>query len=272
MPAFSNWTTPPQTFNFNWTPARLFYDTNANGAWFDPSDMTTLFQDAAMTIPVTASGQLVGAMRDKSGRNNHVYQTDNSKRPTFTIDANDLHSITFANGKFLISNKNVPFSRSNGAYLGIMTKQNTNVNDARMFVAGSTGSGSSAQTTSGFGISAGGASEYFGYYSGNVLTRTLGTGPTPLGVYEATIANNTLQLYANGVAGQSNSSSTFLTTTGPIGFGVEISSGAPSQSQAWQQYIGEIYGFIYIGGRVVTAAEMSSARSYQMIKTKQVSI
>lgn len=37
-----------------------------NGAWFDPSDLSTLYQDAAGTKPVTAVEQPVGLMLDKS--------------------------------------------------------------------------------------------------------------------------------------------------------------------------------------------------------------
>lgn len=37
-----------------------------NGAWFDPSDLSTLYQDAAGTIPVTAVEQPVGLVLDKS--------------------------------------------------------------------------------------------------------------------------------------------------------------------------------------------------------------
>lgn len=37
-----------------------------NGAWFDPSDLSTLFQDAAGTTPVTAVEQPVGLWLDKS--------------------------------------------------------------------------------------------------------------------------------------------------------------------------------------------------------------
>lgn len=47
------------------TPAALFA-TGVNGAWYDPSDFSTLFQDAAGTTPVTAVGQPVGLMLDKS--------------------------------------------------------------------------------------------------------------------------------------------------------------------------------------------------------------
>jgi hypothetical protein len=46
-------------------PATLFA-TGEQGAWYDPSDLTTLFQDSAGTTPVTAAGQSVGLMLDKS--------------------------------------------------------------------------------------------------------------------------------------------------------------------------------------------------------------
>lgn len=38
------------------------------GAWYDPSDLSTLYQDAAGTIPVTAVGQPVGLILDKRKR------------------------------------------------------------------------------------------------------------------------------------------------------------------------------------------------------------
>lgn len=47
------------------TPRSLF-STGAQGAWYDPSDRSTLFQDAAGTTPVTAVEQPVGLMLDKS--------------------------------------------------------------------------------------------------------------------------------------------------------------------------------------------------------------
>ena len=53
------------------------------GFFYDPSDLSTMFQDAAGTIPVTAAGQPIRLIRDKSGRNNHAYQTTSSRRPLF---------------------------------------------------------------------------------------------------------------------------------------------------------------------------------------------
>ena len=55
------------------------------GVWYDPNDITTLFQDTAGTIPVTASGQTVALMKDKSGNGINATQSDATKRPTFTI-------------------------------------------------------------------------------------------------------------------------------------------------------------------------------------------
>lgn len=48
-----------------WTPSELFKN-GEQGAWYDPSDLSTLYQDAAGTTPVTADGDPVGLMLDKS--------------------------------------------------------------------------------------------------------------------------------------------------------------------------------------------------------------
>jgi len=47
------------------SPASLFAASEP-GVWYDPSDITTLFQDSAGTTPVTAPNQPVGLMLDKS--------------------------------------------------------------------------------------------------------------------------------------------------------------------------------------------------------------
>jgi len=49
----------------SFSPALLFAG-GQQGAWYDPSDRATLFQDRFGTTPVTASGQPVGLMLDKS--------------------------------------------------------------------------------------------------------------------------------------------------------------------------------------------------------------
>jgi len=53
------------TFGDEFSPRALFA-AGAQGVWYDPSDFSTLFQDSAGTTPVTAVGQPVGLMLDKS--------------------------------------------------------------------------------------------------------------------------------------------------------------------------------------------------------------
>ena len=69
-----------ETIGSAYNPLSLFA-AGEQGVWYDPSDMSTLFQDAAGTIPVTTAGQPVGLMRDKSGRGNHATQTTATSRP-----------------------------------------------------------------------------------------------------------------------------------------------------------------------------------------------
>lgn len=66
---------------------KSLFANNEQGFAYDPNDLSTMYQDAAGTIPVTAAGQPVGLMLDKSGRNNHAYQTDSARKPKLQRNA-----------------------------------------------------------------------------------------------------------------------------------------------------------------------------------------
>ena len=66
---------------------KSLFSLGEQGFAYDPNDLSTLYQDAAGTIPVTATGQPVGLMKDKSGRNNHAYQTVSASRPILQRNA-----------------------------------------------------------------------------------------------------------------------------------------------------------------------------------------
>jgi lysophospholipase L1-like esterase len=76
-----------------WSPL-IFFSGGEQGGWYDPSDLSTLFQDAAGTTPVTAAGQTVKRWNDKSGRGNHMsnaaatwtYQVDAAGKPYVQTD------------------------------------------------------------------------------------------------------------------------------------------------------------------------------------------
>lgn len=71
------------------SPSAL-YLAGEQGFWLDPSDLSTQFQDSAGTTPVTAAGQPVGKILDKSGRGNHFVQSVTTSRPVLQQDANGL--------------------------------------------------------------------------------------------------------------------------------------------------------------------------------------
>jgi len=84
------------------------FASSEQGAWYGPSDLSTLFQDSAGTTPVTTAGQPVGLMLDKSGRANHATQATAAARPTYqtapdraTLDkVDDRLSVTVPTGGF----------------------------------------------------------------------------------------------------------------------------------------------------------------------------
>jgi hypothetical protein len=83
-------------------PATLFASGELGG-WYDPSDLSTLFQDTAGTVPVTAAGQLVARISDKSGNGNHLTQATEAARPLYQT-ADGLHWLDFDDaGDFMAS-------------------------------------------------------------------------------------------------------------------------------------------------------------------------
>lgn len=67
-----------------------FFSNGEQGAWYDPSDLTTLFQDAAGTTP-GAAGSPVGHLLDKSGNNLHASQATTSARPTLVQSGDNYY-------------------------------------------------------------------------------------------------------------------------------------------------------------------------------------
>lgn len=64
------------------SPSVLFAG-SVKGAWYDPSDLSSMFQDTAGTVPVAANNDPVGRINDKSGNGNHLLQATAGKRPLY---------------------------------------------------------------------------------------------------------------------------------------------------------------------------------------------
>lgn len=63
-------------------PLALFRG-GVDGAWYDPSDINTLFKDVAGTTPVTADGDAVARVNDKSGNGHNLLQSSAALRPLY---------------------------------------------------------------------------------------------------------------------------------------------------------------------------------------------
>lgn len=89
---------------------QMLFGAGEQGGWYDVSDMSTLFQDAAGTVPVTAVEQPVGKMLDKSGRGNHATQATTTKRPTLKQDANGCYYLSFDGVDDALQTGNIDFT------------------------------------------------------------------------------------------------------------------------------------------------------------------
>jgi hypothetical protein len=77
--------------------------------WLDSSDMSSLFQSADGTLPLSAGNQPVGMWRDKSGNDNHFMQTKSEVRPNFVkTGIGGKASIVFEPGQSMFVRTNFP--------------------------------------------------------------------------------------------------------------------------------------------------------------------
>lgn len=71
--------------------------------WWDPSDLSTMWQDTAGTVPVTADGDLVARIDDKSGNGRNFTQSTSGARPVYKTSGG-LHWLEFAgSGDWMIN-------------------------------------------------------------------------------------------------------------------------------------------------------------------------
>ena len=144
------------------------------GLWYDISDITTLFQDAAGTIPVTAFGQPVGKVLDKSGNGIHATQSTSANRPTYQFHSDGFPYLQFdgVNDSLVSSTLNLTTTDkvtwSAGFYVDSATSgsvaiefsSNTNTNTGSFYI-----SAPSSVLDHGFGLRGSSASPVFAVVS-----------------------------------------------------------------------------------------------------------
>jgi hypothetical protein len=81
-----------KTTSSAWSPSTLFGG-GAQGAWYDPSDLSSMWQDSAGTIAAAVNAP-VGRIDDKSGNGHHLSQSTSGKRP-YLRQSGSLHYLDF---------------------------------------------------------------------------------------------------------------------------------------------------------------------------------
>lgn len=226
------------------------FSNGEQGFFYDPNDLSTMFQDAAGTVPVTAVGQPVGLIRDKSGRNNHAYQTVSASRPILRKNA-----VTGANylefdgsDDFLVTNS-IDFTVTDKVSLLAGVRKFNDVVTTPVFELGAT-----PNTSRYFGILApalSGVTSYsFASNRGGSLIQTAGGrfAPAPDDSVISAISLNKLTLRRNGVLADNAATNTGTGNYGnyPLYIGRRGGTTLP--------FNGHIYSLIGIG-RLTTDSE-----------------
>jgi len=120
-------------------PLSLFANSE-QGAWYDPSDLSTLFQNSDGTTAV-AVGDPVGYIADKSGNGSHAIQATSAKRPTLR-ESGGLYYLEFDGAQGLRTASNIDFTGTDtmSAFLGV--KKNNDNNTSLVEFSNTIGSGS----------------------------------------------------------------------------------------------------------------------------------
>ena len=249
----------------DWNPSVIFYNAEP-GVWFDPSDLSTLFQDSAGTTPVTTAGQTVGKMLDKSGRGNHATQATLAQRPTYQIDGTGRPYLSFDGvNDSMVTNTITPAINKVQVFAGVQK-----LSDATAGIVAelSVTSVSNAGTFNVLAPSSTGASGNFAFYSkGTTTPATAATSAITLAPVTAVltglgdIAGDLMSIRTNSTVGTNSTldqgSGNFLAY--PLYIGRRAGTALP--------FNGRIYSLIVRFGPSLTTDQIASAENWVNSKT-----
>jgi hypothetical protein len=162
---------------------RALFAAGEQGVWYDPSDFSTLFQDAAGSTPVTAVGQPVGRILDKSGRGNHATQSTTTSRPILQQDGSGRHYLAFDGTDDSFATGNIDFTATDSISLVAGLRKLSDAS-AAIFCEHSLNAGSTSYPGS-FYVAApnatGAASDYRWKLVGSLFPSDVASGPKPAG-------------------------------------------------------------------------------------------
>ena len=247
------------------SPLSLFAS-GEQGAWYDPSDLSTMFQDSAGTTPVTTDGQSVGKILDKSGHGNHASQATAAARPLYKTDGT-YHWLQFDGVDDCLSTSAINFTSTNkmSVWTGhMMTGGGTYRSIVEL-------SSDSAATNGSFGILGNGNVPYGNYiyfrgtsfFSGQAILPSAKIVLTTL--YDIALSARETELSA-----RANGATTTLTYAGSVSAGTGMFGTWPlfmgAKNGAASFFTGNIYSII-VRGALSTAQQTTDAEVWVNGKT-----
>ncbi len=241
-----------------WNPLDIFAG-GQGGAWYDPSDLSHMWQDTAGTVAVTTDGQSVLRIDDKSGNGLHLTQATGALAPLYKTSGG-LHWLQF-NGttQFMsrVATNLSAYFRATG-----FVSFRRNADDAQRYIMehGVTGSVPGFDMRSPSGANTNFSSQGRGATGAASAARA--TSAAPVSVYATSMIDiqaPSTQLRTFGVAGTA-----VTTATGGGNFGTAtLMMGARTTLLSFMS--GNIYQLI-LAMKTASAAEILNAENHCRVK------
>ena len=238
------------------SPSALFAN-GEEGGWYDPSDLTTLFEEDG-TTPASVDGP-VGKILDKSGNGNHLIQTTETKCPTLKL-AGGLYYLEFDGIDDGLRSADIDFTGT--STMSVFSGARKEADEVAVVVELSNNVGGS---TGAFRLASIGSNVWRYTSKGTTGVNGNATGYTPPVTSVLTglsdIANDVATIRVDGVE---KASPTAEQGDGPFG-NHPLNVGGRNDGSLLQ-LDGRVYGLI-VRGALSDASEIASAEKYIANKT-----
>ena len=244
----------------SFSPSSLFVG-GFKGAWYDMSDITTMFKVDGTTPAVV--GQAVGKILDRSGNGQHLIQTTESKCPLLVVDDVGRMCLDFDGDDGMRTAGNLPFNANSVTTMSVFVgakKEATDLNQTVVELSNTVGG-----TDGGFRI----------FCTSGERWRAIQKGSSANTISSAAVGNPDKSILTS-VASISAPSHTFrlngavvLANTTTLGTGTyndhPLSIGGRAAG-ASTNLDGKIYSLIVVG-KLASADEIANAEKYLAGKT-----
>ncbi len=204
----------------------------AQGFWYDPSDLSTLFKDSAGTTPAVVD-DVVGLMRDKSGHSNHVSQSTTASKPILRFSSGRYYLEADGVDDYMISSNIAWGSDAVTLVAGIRKLRDSGALEMIMEFSATTGSNNGS-----FGIFHAAASQNLAFAARGTTLRQPGDDPGAAAVSavvggEADVSSQICNLFLNSLVKAASSGDLGTGTMGtyPLYLFRRGGSSAPFQGQ-----------------------------------------